>query len=181
MSLRTQTAKPTQYAGRGRPCSLTPELQETVCAVIAKGNYLTTACAAVGISQKTLRTWVVKGEEEEQAGNITGIFSLFLSAVKKAEAQSELALVDAVQAHNKSNVVAPLAMLDRRFPERWAQTRPANTGGGNTYNINIDKAVVDAAGKFDAIMKAQGERAENVVELASNDVKELTGGNEDDD
>ena len=149
--------KPKDYKGVGRPCSLTPELQATICKTIAAGNYMTTAAQAVGIDRDTLRAWIDNGRAEEEAGNTEGRFFAFFHAVKEAEAQSEIALVEAVQVHNKRNVVAPLAMLDRRFRERWGQTQ-TTTQAGNTYNINIEKAIVDAAGKFDAVMARLAER-----------------------
>jgi len=149
--------KPKDYKGVGRPCSLTLELQATICAIIAKGNYLVTACRAVGISDRVFYNWLELARAAADAGDEDNKFFQFMQAVKKAEAQSELALVEAVQVHNKRNVVAPLAMLDRRFRERWGQTQ-TNTQAGNTYNINIEKAIIDAAGKFDAVMARLAER-----------------------
>jgi len=163
--------KPPNYKGVGRPCSLTPALQATICDTIKKGNYLVTACQAVGISPPTLRDWLDKGKAEQEAGKTDGLFLAFFLAVKEAEAQSELALVAAVQKHNERNVVAPLAMLDRRFRERWGQTQPTGQAG-NTYNINIEKAVIDAAGKFDAIMARQAERGVTPLALPLEGTKE---------
>ncbi len=150
--------KPSDYKGVGRPCSLTPEIQATICQTIAEGNYLVTACAAVGITPHTLTNWIENGKAEEEAGETSGRFFAFLQAVKEAEAQSEIALVAAVQVHNKRNVVAPLAMLDRRFRERWGQTQ-TTVQGGNNYNINVEKAIIDASLKFDTIMARIAERA----------------------
>ena len=157
MSVSTTTKKPLSYAGTGRPSKLTPELQAKVCEYIAAGNYLVTACQAAGINTHTFTDWIAKGERELEE-NTPGEFSAFLLAAKEAEAQSEVNLVAAVQKHNERNVIAPLAMLDRRFRERWGR-EPAQHNGGNTYNINIEKAIIDAAGKFDAIMQQRAERA----------------------
>ena len=46
----------------GRPTDLTPELQEKICSIIADGNYIETACNAVGIAQREARlsVWHVK-------------------------------------------------------------------------------------------------------------------------
>jgi len=161
--------KPLGYAGTGRPCALTPELQAKICDYISKGNYAQTSCQAVGISHTTLRNWIDLGKAEEAAGETDGKFFAFMTAIKEAEAASEVALVAEVRAHSNRNVVAPLAMLDRRFRERWGQTQPANSNSGNTYNINIEKAVIDAAGKFDAIMNRLAERTAEPMALPAGD------------
>ena len=194
--------KPPGYKGVGRPCSLTTELQDTICKYISEGNYLSTACNASGITQPTLRAWLDKGKAEEESGDIAGQFSLFLSAVKRAEAEREAIivsrLVDAAMPGVRKRVTKPIldrglpvldehgniktiteetetggewlaaaTYLERRYPERWARPTPINQqGGGNTYNINIEKAIVDAAGKFDAAMSRLADRAEHPLALS---------------
>ena len=63
--------------------------------------------------------------------------------------------------HTGGDWLAAMTFLERRHPERWA--RPAvgsqGQGGGNTYNINIEKAIIDAAGKFDAVISRLAARA----------------------
>ena len=172
----------------GRPCLLTDELQAKICAYIAAGNYLATACAAVGISDETFRKWLEKGKTELDAGETSGRFSAFIGAVKRAEADREAIivgrLVDAAMPGVKKRVTKPLihnglpvfdkagniiettettetggewlaaaTFLERRHPDRWARPAPINQqGSGTTYNINIEKAIIDAAGKFDTLM-----------------------------
>ena len=160
--------KPPNYKGVGRPCGLTPEVSKTICDIISQGNYMVTAAQAVGIDRATLHDWIERGKVEQSAGDVDGLFSTFFNAVKEAEAASEIALVAEVRAHSKRNVVAPLAMLDRRFRERWGQTQ-TQSQAGNTYNINIEKAVIDAAGKFDAIMNRLAERTADPMALPAGD------------
>jgi len=161
MSVNSIINKPPGYAGTGRPSKLTPELQEKVCSIIADGNYPTTACLACGVAEPTFRQWIINGQEELDNGR-PGRFTAFMLAVKEAEAKSEIQLVKDVKLHTSRNVVAPLALLDRRFRERWGQTPPPQAQG-NTYNVNIDKAIIDASEKFKAIMGRLAERAEEGV------------------
>ena len=177
-------SKPDDYAGTGRVSALTDELQVSICDYIASGNYLITSCRAVGISDVTFRNWCERGKTEEEAGNTEGRFLAFLSAVKKAEAVAEAERVSRIavagvggaltkrviitqkdgSTREEEQYAAPqwladMTHLERRHPERWARPAPINQqGGGNTYNINIEKAIVDAAGKFDAVMARLAER-----------------------
>uniref|UniRef100_A0A6M3LHS6 Terminase n=1 Tax=viral metagenome TaxID=1070528 RepID=A0A6M3LHS6_9ZZZZ len=55
--------------------------------------------------------------------------------------------------------LAAATFLERRHPERWARPAPINQNqGGNTYNINIDKAIIDASEKFKAMIATISER-----------------------
>jgi len=156
MSVNSILHKPPGYAGTGSPSKLTPDIQTTICDYISKGNYLVTACHAAGVADATFYNWIERGKAEADAGNTTGIYFVFLDAVKRAEAQCEARWVQQVEAHTNRNVVAPLALLDRRFRERWGQTPQVQAG--NTYNINVEKALIDAAGKFDAVVARLAER-----------------------
>ena len=164
MSVNTILNKPPGYAGVGRPCKLTPELQEKICSIIADGNYLVTACQACGVDNNTYRNWLERGQAEADAGNTGGIFFQFLHAAKEAEAKSEIQLVKDVKLHTNRNVVAPLALLDRRFRERWGQTQAVQPGSA-TYNINIEKAIIDAGQKFDSLMSRLADRTEAPMAL----------------
>lgn len=49
---------------RGRPGKLTPEVQEKILEAIRDGNYYEAACAYAGITYRTFRYWMERGEEE---------------------------------------------------------------------------------------------------------------------
>lgn len=168
MSVKTILNKPPGYAGVGRPCKLTPELQTKICEYIAAGNYITTSCQACGVDRMTYARWLELGQAEADAGNTTGQFYSFLCAAKEAEAQAEIQLVKDVKLHTNRNVVAPLALLDRRFRERWGQSQ-APQQGGNTYNVNIEKAIIDASDKFRATMEQIAERTAAPLALPMGD------------
>ncbi len=130
---------------------------------IAKGNYLVTACNLVGVTDETVRNWVNQAFTDEEAG-LTAEDSLFIRlhlALKKAEAEAESKLVNVVResAEVDRNWIAGMTFLERRHPDRWGR-RDRIQGGGNTYNINIEKALVDASGKLEAALGQLVERKE---------------------
>lgn len=106
----------------GQPTKLTPEVQERICSAIRAGNYIAAACAFAGICHQTYRNWMLWGE----AGK-SPIYVGFLESVKKAEADSEVALVAVWKRHTAENWQAAAALLERRFPERWARRNPDDT------------------------------------------------------
>jgi len=163
--------KPANYKGTGRPTKLTPKLQETICSIIAQGNYLKTACEFVGIGKSTYLLWLERAEEE--ASNGGGIYLDFMLAIKRAEAQAETERVARIklagiggqvakritrikkdgteeieESYQLPQWLADMTHLERRHPDHWGR-KDRIQGGGNMYNINIEKALIDAAGKLE--------------------------------
>ena len=104
----------------GRPTKLTPQLQEKLCKYIAAGNYLVTACNAVGINPETLRRWEDWALEEQS--NSGGIYNDLYVALKKAEAEAEARRVARIEASGKTgNWLADMTHLERRHPDRWGR------------------------------------------------------------
>ena len=105
----------------GRPTKLTPERQQTIVGLIAKGNYLITACQATGIGKSTYLGWMERGQLEENNGG--GLYADFLTAVKRAEsvAESELASMIRETALEKKEWLPAMTFLERRHPERWGR------------------------------------------------------------
>lgn len=95
-----------------RPTKLTPETQEKICNLIRAGHYFCTAAAASGVHPDTVGEWKAKGEKAK-----AGPFREFWLAVKAAEGQSELLLVDRIL--KEGGAKGALEVLKRRFPERW--------------------------------------------------------------
>lgn len=110
----------------GRPTKLTPELQTKICKYMRDGNYLTTACQAVGIDTVTFNSWLHRGEEEQKNGG--GMYYDFLIAIKNAEAEAEDELVKVIREAGvvKKEWLPAMTMLERRHRERWG--RPAPVG-----------------------------------------------------
>lgn len=96
----------------GRPTKLTPEVQDKICNLIRAGHYFNTAAAASGVHPKTFQEWKAKGEVAKG-----GLYREFWHAVKEAEGQSELLLVDRIL--KEGGAKGALEVLKRRFPERW--------------------------------------------------------------
>jgi hypothetical protein len=98
----------------GRPTKLTPELQEQLCRAIGAGNYRKPACAFVGIAYATFLLWMSKGRKARR-----GRYFEFLCAVRKAEADAEVAVVALWRKSMPENPQEYRHFLTHRYPERW--------------------------------------------------------------
>lgn len=108
-----------------RPTKLTPEIQRTICAALQAGNYVEAACGLAGISDTTFYRWMERGDRESR-----GQFREFRDSVSRAIAASEAGLVAVVYREAKGNWRAALALLSRRWPERWGNKQEIRTPDG---------------------------------------------------
>jgi transposase-like protein len=83
---------------------LTPDRMDRIVALVAAGNYLSTAVKTEGISPATMYSWLKRGEEEkqkreknEQTGPDADILIRFLDAVTKARGLAETHAVEIVE------------------------------------------------------------------------------------
>lgn len=89
----------------GRPTVLTPERRARILDLIADGNHLGTACAAVGIHRTTYYQWLSKGQDALDEAESTGqpipdaqrVYVDFLDKVGRARARAETKAIDVVQ------------------------------------------------------------------------------------
>jgi len=86
----------------------TPERLEKILAAVRQGVTLTTAAKLAGMHVGTLGEW----RRSDPAVD---------AEVKKAVAESELALVQTVQTAAQKQWQAAAWLLERRWPERWAR------------------------------------------------------------
>lgn len=135
---------------------LTPERAERLLALVKAGQYRSTACAAVGISDRTLRTWLEKGDSGDER------WAEFTRKFREAEAETESRAVVQIQIHGKKDWRALAWWLERRFPQRWGDLKAA------TVKIEQERETI-----LDALVKALekrglGDAAEEVFgELAA--------------
>lgn len=115
----------------GAPTKLTPELQARLIQYLRQGNYIVTACNAVGIDRTSFWRWMQIGEQETE-----GIHFEFCNAAKQAMAEGEAEMALRVRSATRDRVVeaapegfvlipsswqAAMTFLERRYPQRWGR------------------------------------------------------------
>lgn len=135
----------------GRPTILTPDVQEKICNAIKAGNYYEAACAYAGISYAAFNDWIKRGEGRSKNRPANKVYVDFVSAVRLAEAASEVRVVTQWQQQIPEDWRAASTFLARRFPKRWA----------NVEKVQINPQDVDAAIAAELAKLAGGSQAED--------------------
>ena len=138
---------------------LNDNLISKLAGYVAGGNYYSTACYACGISERAFYEWLelADGDLSNGLDESNSLPMRLVQSLKNAEAEAEAERVARIRAAGKKgNWLADMTHLERRHPERWGRKDRINNS--NSYNINIDKAIIDAAHKFDVIMARYDKR-----------------------
>ncbi len=84
---------------------------------IRQGYTVEQACELAGIGRTTFYAWLSRGSQQPNS-----IYGAFVDAIKKAEAESELLLLQRIEkAAERGQWQAAAWMLERRFPKLWGR------------------------------------------------------------
>jgi hypothetical protein len=135
-----------QIKSAGRPTSYTPDIEEHLIQLIGNGNYIGTACQAVGIHRSTFENWCDNAKrvddyldnnsiyiEDIDAFDVSQLpddiqklyiyFRMFYR-LKRAEAEAEAKHVGNLMAAGSAGPqfwAASATYLERKHPDRWAK------------------------------------------------------------
>ena len=118
----------------GRPTKLTPEVQKTICDLIANGNTRECAAGCAGVGASTLWQWMRDNAE-------------FAEAIEKADAQAEARMVLVIEkAAVAGTWQAAARWLEARRAREWQRhERHEITGAeGNALKFVVELDSVDA-------------------------------------
>jgi hypothetical protein len=108
----------------GRPSKL-PVAEERILEGVRAGCYPEQAAQEAGVSPSALYAWKARGEKESD-----GPYHRFLLRLRQAEAEAELNAVKIVRsAIEDGDWRAALALLERRFPDRWRRQQTSQLVG----------------------------------------------------
>ena len=139
----------------GRPTKLSDELLERIVKLLRAGNYVETACSAVGVNKTSYYSWLKRGNNELQrlkdnpnarVRKDEEPYVRFLNAVEEAQAQSEVRDLHRLDKHAEENPNVLMWRLERRFPERWGRRKieaDVHHSGNVKVNINVSSPDVD--------------------------------------
>ncbi len=109
-----ETAKPKSKTGR--PSKFVPEAAAVVRAHVRRGSPRHIAANAAGLGRSTLMRWMARGKKE-----LRGKFRDFWDALKKAEAEMVIELVQRINAAAERGTWQAAAWtLERRYPEEFS-------------------------------------------------------------
>lgn len=121
----------------GRPCKLTPALQEMILEAVRDGAYAEQAAAAAGIDRSTFFRWLAQGRDAT-----SGKFREFSIAIATAEAAAELDAAKTLKtAFDGGDWRAAITYLERKFPERWGKRERHELSGPAGGPIQVDASL----------------------------------------
>lgn len=125
---------------RGRPTQLTSARTEAICANLRLSLPLPAAAEAAGVARSTVFAWRQRGAEEPGS-----IYAEFLDRTDVAIAEGQRALAEVVYeaATRRRDWKAALALLGRRFPSEWSETRRQEITGpdGGPAMLDLHTAI----------------------------------------
>lgn len=98
---------------------LTEELTEKLCSYVRLGVSIDVAVVAEGATLETLGEWI----ESAMCEKPTGIHSQFIRKIDQARAQGEILHIRRIVTDGGPK--ESQWVLERMYPEKWAQKRPA--------------------------------------------------------
>lgn len=156
-SKKTET-KPAARAGRPRKLEIDPELQGRITAYIRAGAFPERAAVAAGVSERSHYSWVAKGIEEREhredgkkPRTTMQVYLDYLDAVERAIAEAEVLLIGKVT-QGGAGWQAQLAILERRFRDRWSAKAPTNAAG------TVPTSSAGRATTLDQLAERRGQR-----------------------
>jgi len=105
-----------------RPTKLTPVTKEDIIKALRAGNSRRDSALYAGISETTFYSWMARGREGEP------LYSEFLEAVEKAEAQSVVRNVAIIQRAAEETWQAAAWWLERKRPDDWGRRQRMDIG-----------------------------------------------------
>ena len=118
----------------GRPTSLTPYVQESICKSLREGLYLNRACHLAGIDESTFHKWRKDAEEGKE------LYIEFFKSLKRAEAehqQEKLAQIAA--AGKKAHYWGAAAwQLERRYKSEYALAPQPGSDTPQSITIKVE-------------------------------------------
>lgn len=102
--------------------------------LVKDGNYISTACGAVGITIQTYDNWKRWGREDNNGREFHELYKEFYERLSKAESYAEGEFLGIIKDAAKAGTWQAAAWyLERKYPEKWGR-RERFDG-----NINIKK------------------------------------------
>jgi hypothetical protein len=101
---------------------LTPEVEESLFALITAGNFPEVACASIGLPYSSYKNWIKIGEGRDRRTQPSPEYIAFANRMREAEGKAEVEVVKMVVAGMPKDPALGLKFLARRFKSRWSET-----------------------------------------------------------
>ena len=125
-----------------------PKAFDALLGSLRDGNFREVACAVAGISQRTLRNWMIWADEAEEGDESKAKWLDVAERIRQAEAHAETESVRIVREGERGVWSAHAWWLERAKQTRWGTKRSnaelaADAAAETAANEDIDEAAVE--------------------------------------
>lgn len=120
----------------GQPSKLTPERQDRMEQLLRAGNRLMTACDEAGITHRTHRNWMIRGETEHERLTTTpnarprkteAPYLQYFQTIKRATALPEITNIALIQRAARGGTQTDTQTIETFYPDGSVKTRKVIT------------------------------------------------------
>lgn len=129
----------------GRKTVLSPEVIQTICDLLKRGNYLGTAAKYVGVAPETVSAWLRRGNDliaedrdDDDYDDYERLFMELSLEVEKARSFAEIKAVEVIRNAMPSQWQAAAWYLERTNNREWGKTFRAEVTGDNGGPVQVD-------------------------------------------
>ena len=145
----------------GAPLRLTPATHKAIVEFVRQGNWIYTAAKALGLSRRTVATWMQVGRGEHPTRPSEEPYTSFALEVEAAHAEAEITIVEEIR--NDKDWRAKAWLLERGpARERWSQ------------EITISAQLAPAASILDTLRNRSLTESKEELEPLEVEVKEIS-------
>ncbi len=121
---------------RGRPCKLTPEVQEKILNALILGSCRRDAAQFASVDKATLRRWLARGAEEQES-----LYAELRRAVHEAESRAKITAVGCItKAVREGDWRAAAWFLACKWPAEFCAKSPLFLVAGIEYcGLGLDR------------------------------------------
>lgn len=115
------------HRGPGRPSDLTHDRQEAIASEIESGTPVVAACRLNGITHKTHRRWMKRGDQQDH-----GIYAEYCQRLARALGHDQSTKTEVLweTAEASNDTATMLTVLKQRYPETWEDQNIGEAQGG---------------------------------------------------
>ena len=124
-----------------RPEALTPERQQSIIDLLARGNYLSTACEASGLTYNGFLHWRQRWEKGDPAAKV---YDNFFRSVERAISVGETSALDRVK-DGGPGWQGSAWFLERRHHKRWGKKETVEIVSKTDLSKLSDEELADIA------------------------------------
>lgn len=126
-----------------RKTILNEDLSKSICEIVEAGNYVEAAAGSMGISSRSIYTWIEKGNDDIDLGK-DSVYAQFAQNIEVAKNQARIKAVTAIVAAFSTDWKAAAHYLERTQWKEWGRKEFVKTEQDTKVSYVVETGVPGA-------------------------------------